>query len=547
MTVFNSIKEIVRTNPLGDLTGGLMAAIVALPLCLAFGVASGLGAVAGLYGAIACGIFAALFGGTAGQCSGPTGPMTVVAAAVFATASGRADLVFASAIVGGLIQMAMGYVKAGQLIGYIPYPVISGFMTGIGAIIICVEIAPLFGMPTSGSVVNALTSLTSLPTAWNRDAVLISAATLALIYLLPFVSKKIPASLVALVAVTLVTHVFQLEIPKIGSIPGGFPQPKLPNVTFADFHLVLQNGLTLAFLGAIDSLLTSIVLDKVTGRRHDSDRELIGQGIGNIMSGVIGGLPGAGATMRSMVNVKSGGTTALSGILHGFFLLLVLICFSRIAAEIPLCALASILTTVGLSIMDWRVLRSLSKTPRADVAVMFIVLSLTIFVDLIVAVLVGVAVASVLFVKQLADANVSSFGDLETLEELKEVTEHIPESVRRSTYSYVLNGPLFFGEAKNFTDAIEKISGARYVILSFLNVPLVDQTGAFALETAIEKWQAKGIKVLFVGISPHIRETLNKMGANIDMEYCFERFEKALDAINLWETERSAQEASDVK
>jgi len=147
----------------------------------------------------------------------------------------------------------------------------------------------------------------------------------------------------------------------------------------------------------------------------------------------------------------------------------------------------------------------------------------------------------------LADANVSSFGDLETLEELKEVTEHIPESVRRSTYSYVLNGPLFFGEAKNFTDAIEKISGARYVILSFLNVPLVDQTGAFALETAIEKWQAKGIKVLFVGISPHIREALNKMGANIDMEYCFERFEKALDAINLWETERSAQEESDVK
>lgn len=547
MTVFNSIKEIVRTNLLGDLTGGLMAAIVALPLCLAFGVASGLGAVAGLYGAIACGIFAALFGGTAGQCSGPTGPMTVVAAAIFATASGRADLVFASAIVGGLIQMAMGYVKAGQLIGYIPYPVISGFMTGIGAIIICVEIAPLFGMPTSGSVVTALTSLTSLPTAWNRDAALISAATLALIYLLPFVSKKIPASLVALVAVTLVTHLFQLEIPKIGSIPGGFPQPKLPNVTFSDFHIVLQNGLTLAFLGAIDSLLTSIVLDKVTGRRHDSDRELIGQGIGNILSGVIGGLPGAGATMRSMVNVKSGGTTAFSGILHGFFLLLVLICFSRIAAEIPLCALAAILTTVGLSIMDWRVLRSLNKTPKADVAVMFIVLSLTIFVDLIVAVLVGVAVASVLFVKQLADAKVSSFGDLETLEELKEVTEHIPQSVRRSTYSYVLNGPLFFGEAKNFTDAIEKITGARYVILSFLNVPLVDQTGAFALETAIEKWQAKGIKVLFVGISPHIRETLNNIGANIDMEYCFERFEKALDAIDLWETERSAQEASDVK
>lgn len=547
MNAYNTLKVILRTNPLGDLSGGLMAAIVALPLCLAFGVASGLGAVAGLYGSIACGIFAALFGGTPGQCSGPTGPMTVVAASIFASSSGRADLVFASAIVGGIIQIVMGYVKAGQLIGYMPYPVISGFMTGIGAIIICVEIAPLFGMQASGSVVDALASLSALPTSWNRDAVLISAVSLALIYLLPFVYKKIPASLVALVAATVLTHFFQLDVPKIGSIPAAFPQPKLPNFNFADVHLVLQNGLTLAFLGAIDSLLTSIVLDKVTGRKHDSNRELIGQGVGNMMSGLIGGLPGAGATMRSMVNVKSGGTTALSGILHGGFLLLVLIYFTTIAAEIPLCALAAILTTVGLSIMDWRVLRSLQRTPKADMTVMLMVLSLTIFVDLIIAVLVGVAVASVLFVKQLADARVSSFGDLETLEELKEVTLHIPESVRKTTYSYVLNGPLFFGEAKNLTESVENMGAAKYVILSFLNVPLVDQTGAFALETAIEKWQAKGIKVLFVGISPHIRKTLNDIGAKIDMGNCFERFEKALEAIDLWETERRVQESSDAK
>ncbi|PZM82625.1 MAG: sodium-independent anion transporter [Candidatus Melainabacteria bacterium] len=540
------LRKLLTANPLGDLTGGLMAAIVALPLCLAFGVASGIGAVAGLYGAIACGIFAAMFGGTPGQCSGPTGPMTVVAGAIFASATGRPELVFASAIVGGLIQIAMGYVKAGQLIRYMPYPVISGFMTGIGAIIIGVEIAPLFGMPASGNVVEAMTSLTALPEMLNKSAVVISAATLAIIYLLPLASRRIPSTLVALVAATALTHIFQLEIPKIGNIPGTLPLPKLPSVTFADTHLVLQNGLTLAFLGAIDSLLTSIVLDKVTGRRHNSDQELIGQGIGNMMSGLIGGLPGAGATMRSMVNVKSGGSTAISGVLHGIFLLLVLICFSKIAAEIPLCALAAILTTVGLSIMDWRVLRSLKGTPRADVIVMFIVLALTIFVDLIVAVLVGVAVASVLFVKQLADAKVSSFTNLESLEELKEVTEHIPQNVRKSTYSYVLNGPLFFGEAKNLTDAVEKkIAGARYVILRFLNVPLVDQTGAFALETAIEKWQAKGIKVLFVGISPHIRETLNDIGAQIDMGNCFERFEKALDAIDLWETESSVQESSD--
>ncbi|MCC7528578.1 MAG: SulP family inorganic anion transporter, partial [Candidatus Melainabacteria bacterium] len=286
----------------------------------------------------------------------------------------------------------------------------------------------------------------------------------------------------------------------------------------------------------IDSLLTSLVLDKVTRRRHDSDRELIGQGLGNMVSGLIGGLPGAGATMRSMVNVKSGGTTALSGALHGLILLAVLVFFSNIASEIPLASLAAILLSVGLNIMDWRVLRNLAKTPRADVFVMVTVLVLTIFVDLIIAVLVGVALASVLFVKQLTDARLSSISDLETLEELREVSEHIPESVRKSTYSYVLNGPLFFGEAKNLADTIDKLADAKYIILRFLNVPLIDQTGAFALETAIEKWQHKGIRVLLVGIQPNIRKILEDIGGGVNEENCFERFENAIEAINLWET-----------
>lgn len=523
-------------NPVGDLTGGLMAAIVALPLCLAFGVASELGAAAGLYGAIACGILAALLGGTPGQCSGPTGPMTVVAAAVFSANSGRPDLVFAATIFGGMLQMLMGYAKAGQLIGYMPYPVISGFMTGIGAIIVCIEIGPLFGLSASGNVTEALSSLLTLHLSVNDKAALLSALTLAVIYLLPFLSKRLPASLIALIAATFVSHALQMDVPKIGDIPSTLPLPKLPGVTLNDMHLVIQNGLTLAFLGSIDSLLTSVVLDRVTGRRHDSNRELIGQGVGNMAAGLIGGLPGAGATMRSMVNVKSGGRTELSGAFHGVVLLLVLIFFSKVAAEIPLAALAAILLSVGLSIMDWRVIRALRKTPKADAFVMLTVLVLTMFVDLIVAVLVGVALASVLFVKQLSDARVSSISDLETLEELREVTEHIPEAVRKSTYSYVLNGPLFFGEAKNLTEAVDKLPGAKYVILSLANVPLVDQTGAFALESAMEKWEARGIKVLFVGMQPHIQKTLEDTGAKVKLENCFERFEKAIDAIDLWET-----------
>ncbi len=539
MQISCDFKERYFKNPIGDLTGGLMAAIVALPLCLAFGVASGLGAASGFYGAIALGIVAALFGGTPGQCSGPTGPMTVVAAALFSANPERPELVFASIIAAGIIQLAMGYAKAGQLIGYMPYPVISGFMTGIGAIIICIELAPLFGLPSSGNVLSALQSLVIIPQKLNNQAVFIGAFSLAVIYLLPLISKRIPASLVALGTATWISVAFHMDLPKIGDIPSNLPVPQFPSISITDLHLVIQNGLTLAFLGSIDSLLTSLVLDKVNKGRHNSDQELIGQGLGNMVAGMIGGLPGAGATMRSMVNVKSGGTTALSGAIHGLILLAVLLFMSQIAAQIPLSSLAAILFSVGLSIMDWRVLRGLRKTPKSDSVVMFVVLVLTIFVDLIVAVLVGVALASVLFVRHLADTRFSSISDLDTLEELRDLADHIPEHVRRNTYSYVLNGPLFFGQAKNLTDAIDKLSNAKYVILRFSNVPLIDQTGAFALESAIEKWEAGGTKVLFVGLQPNIIKTLEDTGAQINMGNTFELFEKAIEAIAHFEATSS--------
>lgn len=524
-------------HPIGDLTGGLMAAIVALPLCLAFGVASGLGAAAGLYGAIACGIVAAIFGGTRAQCSGPTGPMTVVAASLAASFPQHVELVFASVLVAGLIQILMGITKVGTLVHYMPYPVISGFMTGIGAIIIFIEIAPLVGLPGSGNVLEALQEIPSLFNRVNRAALAVSAFSLALIYLIPRISKKIPATLVALVSATALCHWLSLDIPKIGQIPSGLPLPMLPQIHVTDLHPVIQGGLTLAFLGAIDSLLTSLVLDRVTGDKHNSNQELIGQGLGNIASGLIHGLPGAGATMRSMVNVKSGGRTHLSGAVHGVLLLAVLLGLGPVASAIPLPCLAAILLSVGISIMDWRVLRNLRRTPKSDVIVMLVVLFLTMFVDLIIAVLAGIALASVLFVKQLSDAQTSTFSDCETIEELRQLTSHIPENIRKSIYTYQLNGPLFFGEAKNLTESVDQLTGARYIVLRFSNVPLIDQTGAMALESAIEKWEAKRCKVLFVGLQPHIRKILEDTGAihRIDMENCFDSFEQALEAIDAFE------------
>ncbi|MBX9568827.1 MAG: SulP family inorganic anion transporter [Candidatus Obscuribacterales bacterium] len=537
-----SLKEKYFSNLSGDITGGLMGAIVALPLCLAFGVTSGLGPAAGLYGAIACGILAGLFGGTPGQCSGPTGPMTVVAATMASTNPNRPELIFASVIVAGLLQIALGFAKAGGLIGYVPYPVISGFMTGIGSIIVIVELAPLFGVSGSGNVLVALQKIFEIIPNLNQQALIISVLTIMIIYGLPKISRRLPASLIALISMTVLSNMLKFELPTIGEIPSSLPIPSLPNISVADLHIVFENGLTLACLGAIDSLLTSLVMDKVTGQKHDSDQELIGQGIGNMAAGLIGGLPGAGATMRSMVNVKSGGTTQLSGALHGIFLLAVLICLARIASTIPMAALAAILFTVGLSIMDWRVLKSLRKAPKSDSLVMATVLVLTIFVDLIVAVLIGVALASVLFVKQLSDAKVSAMAELETLQELNELTEDVPETVRKNTFCYELNGPLFFGEAKNLTDAIDKVSSnPRYIILRFSNVPLIDQTGAFALEHAIEKWQAAGAKILFVGMKKTISQILVDSGAKIDMANSFDRFEQALEAIRLMETKMDYQ------
>jgi sulfate permease, SulP family len=510
-----------------------VAATVALPLCLAFGVASGIGAEAGLYGAIACGILAAIFGGTPGQCSGPTGPMTVVTASAFAANSARPELVFAGIIMAGLLQLAMGCFKLGKLIHYVPYPVISGFMTGVGMIIVILQIGPFFGQSGSGNVLDSLQMLDDIPANLNLNALLTGTLSLIIIYALPRLSKRIPAPLVALLIATWLSHYLGWQLPRIGEIPSQLPQPSFPTIKLTDLHLLLQVALTLALLGAIDSLLTSLVVDKLTGNRHNSDQELVGQGLGNCISGLFGGLPGAGATMRSVVNVRAGGSTYLSGAIHGFVLLAVLLGLGPVASQIPLSCLAAILITVGFSVMDWRVMRHLKKAPKSDSTVMLVVLALTVFVDLIIAVLAGVALASMLFVKQLSDAGNSSTGDFETLEELRQTTEHIPENVRKSIHSYQLNGPLFFGEAKNLSDAVEKLSEAKYIILRFYNVPLVDQTGAYSLENAIDKWESKGTKVLFVGMQPHIKQTLEATGAihKIDMQNCFDQFEDAIEAI----------------
>ena len=386
----------------GDLFGGLTAGIVALPLALAFGVTSGLphevAAVAGIYGAIAVGILAAVFGGTPVQISGPTGPMTVVAASVIAAAAqhgAEIDLsfVFGTFALAGVFQLCLAAVRAGSFVRFIPYPVVSGFMTGIGVIIILLQVFPMMGLSSPTSPLQVVLQVGDVFTAnSNWMALGVTVATIAVIVGLPKLTKKVPGTLVALVGMTALVWAFSVPVPLLGAIPTGLPGLHLSLPTVEVFFQMVPPALSLAALGAIDSLLTSIVADNITRTRHEPNRELFGQGLGNIVAGIIGGLPGAGATMRTMVNVQSGGRTKVSGVIHGLFLIGVLLGLGTIAGQIPVAVLAGILITVGIGIMDYRGLKTLRRVPRADAGVMLLVLSLTVFVDLLWAVAAGVTV-----------------------------------------------------------------------------------------------------------------------------------------------------------
>lgn len=511
------IKERYFSNISGDLTGGIVAAIVALPLALAFGEVSGMGAAAGVYGAIACGIFAAMFGGTPGQISGPTGPMTVVAAGMIATAvdmGHKPSILFTAIIIAGFFQVLLGIFRGGQIIHYIPYPVISGFMTGIGVIIISLQLLPLLG---SDSVSKPFEAMILLPQAignLNLQALMIGALTLAIIFLLPRVTKVIPSPLAALVVGTGLAYLLGFDIPRIEGIPTGLPALHLPTLQISEVPIVIHTAVVLALLGSIDALLASVMVDRVLNIRHNTTLELIGQGIGNAVSGLIGGLPGAGANMRTLINIKSGGRTYLSGIVHGLILLSIMLGLSTVVEQIPLACLAGILIFVGISIMDYRSLRNLLQAPKADIAVMMTVLFLTVFADLIIAVGIGMALASFLFMKKLSDTQFSKHGGLKRwIDKWYDGREGVvPSSALEKTYVYQFNGPLFFGEVKNFNDALPGMYGYRYIILHLATVPLVDQSGVYALEDGIRNLQNRGCTVYLVNLTHEVRETLQQFG-----------------------------------
>lgn len=523
MTALRKIFSFDFSNFRGDLFGGITAGIVALPLALAFGEQTELGAIAGLYGAIAIGILAAMFGGTATQISGPTAPMTVVSAVVILEAIAYAgDLTSAFPIIigtfflAGALELLMGVFGIGRYIKYIPYPVVSGFMSGIGVIIIISQIFPFFGAPApAGGSVGTVTSLGSIPEILNIYSVLLAGATIAIIYLFPKITRAVPSSLVALIIVsTIAFFAFSNgQVPVIndstdGGVPTGLPELHLGFFSaFGDFgHLMwmVEFGFTLAALGAIDSLLTSVVADNITKTKHDSNQELIGQGIGNMGAALIGGLPGAGATMRTVINVNSGGKTKISGIVAGVLLLFVLLGLGSLVGIIPNAVLAGILITVGISIIDYKGFRHIRTIPRADAVVMIVVLLLTVFIGLLEAVAIGMVMAAILFMKNISDViehkaeatPLRNFAREIAWEDEGDIIDRIGHLV----YIKHLDGPLFFGFSSRFSEMVNALPEIQVVIIRMSRVPYVDQTGLYAMEEAIQDLQAQGITVIFTGL-----------------------------------------------
>lgn len=573
------------SNLRGDFFGGITAGIVALPLALAFGVASGLGPSAGLYGAIFISFFAALFGGTSTQISGPTAPMTalstVVIAGIIAANNGEVNKALPAILTvflfAGIFQIVLGSLGLGKYIRYIPYPVVSGFMTAIGLMIIISQFTPSLGYQVkedtqfveqfevlaeqavlknilddnvkkrgvltlrdfqetinqgelissdevykeaqnlakkeASGVLGALKILPRMLQKVNWLEFLLTLSTIFIIYGFKKITTKIPSSLVALVVVSGIAVGLNLNYASIEEIPTDFPMPNI--AIFSTFELssvspYIFTALTLALLGSIDSLLTSVVADNMTKTKHKPNRELIGQGIGNSIASIFGGIPGAGATIRTVVNINAGGKTKLSGMIAGIMLLVVLLGLGSVASKIPQAVLAGILVTVGIGVIDYKGLKAISSLPKdikvgplklsSEVLIMFIVMILATFWDLIYAVGIGLVFASLIFMKKTGDltAQKSTIAPLDedTWDDEKEITKELKNTV----FVKHINGPLFFGFTSEFQQLSKQIpSYAHTIVIRMDRMPYMDQSGLYALEDMLVRLRDSGKTVLFVG------------------------------------------------
>ncbi len=513
-------------NLQGDLFGGLTAAIVSLPIALAFGVASGAGPVAGLYGAVCIGFFAALFGGTPSLISEPTGPMTVVFTGILAKLTATADspeqglaMAFTVSMLAGIFQIIFGSFRLGKYITMMPYSVISGFMSGIGVILVILQIAPFLGQKApKGGVVGTIQNLPNLLANISIPETILAAITIAIIFLYPKKLKRfVPPQLVALILGTIISLVvFQnAEINRIGEIPMGLPTLVLPTFKPDQVTIMIVDGIMLGMLGCIDTLLTAVVADSITRTHHQSNKELIGQGIANIVSGLCGGLPGAGATMGTVVNIQTGAKTAVSGLTRALILLVVLLWAAGLAEQVPMSVLAGIALKVGLDILDWSFLKRSHKVSLNGSLIMYGVLFLTVFVDLIVAVGVGVFIANILTIEKLSNLHSESMKTVTDADDEINLTPEenaLLDEANNRVLLFYLSGPMIFGVSQAISREQTAMKEHDVLVLDLSDVPMLGVTASLAIENTVQEAVDNKRQVVIAGIKPKVEARLAKLG-----------------------------------
>ena len=556
MRIFN---EISLQNVRGDVFGGITAAVIALPMALAFGVASGAGAEAGLYGAILVGLFAALFGGSPTLISEPTGPMTVIFTAVIAKliasdpVNGMA-MAFTVVVLAGIFQIIFGVLRLGKYVTLMPYTVVSGFMSGIGIILIILQIGPFLGQPSpGGSVIDVLRAVPGLIEGIQIEETLLAIITIMILFLMPGRFKRyLPPQLLALIIGTLVSVMFldMDTIRRIGEIPTGLPEFSMPYFSIVQWQTILIDAIVLGLLGCIDALLTSVIADSFTRQQHNSDKELIGQGIGNMMSGLFGGLPGAGATMGTIVNIQAGARTALSGLVRVAILVVVILWAAGLTAMIPLAVLAGIALKVGIDIIDWDFMKRAHSISGKGAFITYGVIILTVFVDLITAVGIGLFVANVRTItklSQLQEDDVIAVTDPdETDLELTAYETDILHEANGKVLLLYLRGAMIFGASRAISRKNSEVEGCQTLIIDMTDVKHLGVSSAIAIEDAILDMLDAGRQVFIVGAREQSLKRLEKMGVidKLPPENVTERRLKALE-MAIYGNEPPAEKAAD--
>ena len=506
--------------------GGLTAGVIGLPAAIAFGVASGLGAAAGIYGAIAVGLFAAIFGGTRSQISGPTGPMAVAMAAVV-TLTGPNNLgeAFAIVVLAGIIQIVLGLLKIGRFVAYTPYSVISGFMSGIGIIIILLQTLPFVGaVADEGGPLGAVKSWPNAVMNVDFSAVVIASATLAVgIFWPKRLHRYFPSTLAALVTGTLLGVLWLTDAPVIGEIPSGLPSIEIPQFSGSFLVKGVEAAVIIALLGSIDSLLTSLIADSMTRSTHRPNRELVGQGIGNTVAGLIGGLPGAGNTLSTIANLRAGGRTPMAGVIVAAILLAIVVGLGQFVESIPKAALAGILVKFGWDIIDQRFIARLLRVQREHLIVMVLTLALTVFVDLVTAVAIGLIASGMANAKQLEILELDHVISVPILDQV--FFSEYQASRSMDIYAahvglIALRGSFTVWSSNRLVRTLgEDIALHDVLILDFSKTEYIDDSAALVVERMLEIAREEDTQIIVAGLAGTPEKALRALTAIDDMPY----------------------------